>query len=152
MRPSVLIRGWEPPLQLMSPVTRRAAQHRGIREALPRTTRGAPGEERGAPEAGEGAQRSSRAETGTATGWTREPDRSCGSEGGEDSEELGRGWVLVLVEAARVSSPLAPGAQATPGRFLPRAGCGRLASPARPPRVTDAWGRPPQPAAPPCAT
>lgn len=151
MRPSVLIRGWEPPLQLMSPVTRRAAQHRGIREALPRTTRGAPGEERGAREAGEGAQRSSRAETGTATGWTREPDRSCGSEGGEGSEELGRGWVLVLVEAARVSSPLAPGAQATPGRFLPRAGCGRLASPA-PPRVTDAWGRPPQPAAPPCAT
>lgn len=138
MRPSVLIRGWEPPLQLMSPVTRRAAQHRGIREALPRTTRGAPGEEHGAREAGEGAQRSSRAETGTATGWTREPDRSCGSEGGEGSEELGRGWVLVLVEAARVSSPLAPGAQATPGRFLPRAGCGRLASPARPPRVTDA--------------
>lgn len=33
---------------------------------------------------------------------------------------------------ARVSSPLAPGAQATPGGFLPRAGCGRRASP--PPR------------------
>lgn len=55
MRPSVLIRGWEPPLQLMSPVTQRAAQHRGIREAPPRSTRGAPGEERGAQEAGEGA-------------------------------------------------------------------------------------------------
>lgn len=42
-------------MQLMSPVTRRAAQHRGIREAPPRSTRGAPGEERGAQEAGEGA-------------------------------------------------------------------------------------------------
>lgn len=76
------------------------------------------------------AQRSSRAETGTATGWAREREWSCGSEDSEGSEELGRAWVLVLVEAARVSSPLAPGAQATPGRLLPRARCGCLASPA----------------------
>lgn len=57
---------------------------------------------------------------------------------------------------ARVSSPLAPGAQATPGGFLPRAGCGRRASPP-PAGVTDALGPPlptcaRRPAAPPCAS
>lgn len=107
-----------------------ARRRLGAREGLPERSAGRGGLAR--------AQRSSRAETGTATDWAREPERSCGSEGSEGSEELGRAWVLVLVEAARVSSPLAPGAQATPGRLLPRARCGRLASPA--PRLSPTPG------------
>lgn len=100
---------------------------------------------RAGPAAASAARRAEGA-AGTATGRERSGPESCGSEGGAGAEELGRGWVLVLVGGGASLLPAGTGAEATPGRWLPRAGCGRRASPA--PRGCPRRARPPSPPAP----
>lgn len=109
--------------------------------------------------------RPGRCERGAAGGGRARGRRRAGSRSGRKSAarraaRAQRSWLAAgcwcWSAGARVSSPLAPGAQATPGRFLPRAGCGRRASPP-PAGVTDALGPPlptcaRRPAAPPCAS
>lgn len=165
-------------MQLMLASTQRAAQRRGISEGWPARRRWRGSKER--PQAGNLGGGGRRRVAGTllatravpaAASAARRAEVGRGDDDGQGPGAGGRAvarraaraqrsWVAVgcwcwSVEA-RVSSPLAPGTEATPGRFLPRAGCDRRASPP-PAGVTDALGPPlptcaRRPAAPPCAS
>lgn len=156
--------------------TQRAAQRRGISEGGPARRRWRGSKER--PQAGNWGGRRRVAGTLLATravpaaaSAARRAEVGRGDDDGQGPGAGGRAvapraaraqrsWVAVgcwcWSVGARVSSPLAPGTKATPGRFLPRAGCARRASPP-PAGVTDALGTPlptcaRRPAAPPCAS
>ncbi|EDL40933.1 mCG148440 [Mus musculus] len=152
MRPSVLIRGWEPPLQLMSAVTQES-------RSAPRHTRGVASEH--ARDSGRGAR--------NAEDW-RGLSAPAGRRRGRRLARRGNRSGAVARRAARAQrSWVAPGCWCwsrrceSPPRwhpaprphlvgFFPGRGAAASPPPPSPPRVTDAWGRPPQPAAPPCAT